>query len=59
MKQLRERCLRWRRPHAVNRQAISTLEGLNEVLDSFEPGATVILQLERSGRFRYLEHVLQ
>jgi serine protease Do len=45
--------------YAVNRRAIATLDDLNKALDSFESGSTVILQLERAGRFRYVEHVVQ
>jgi S1-C subfamily serine protease len=45
--------------YAVNRRAIATLDDLNKALDGFEPGSTVILQLERGGRFRYVEHVVQ
>jgi serine protease Do len=45
--------------YAVNRRAVSSLEDLNTILDGFEPGSTVILQLERDGRLRYVEHTIQ
>lgn len=45
--------------YSVNRQSISTLEDLNKALNGFEPGSTVILQLERGGKLRYVEHPIQ
>jgi serine protease Do len=44
--------------YAVNRQTICTLEDLEHALERFEPGSTVILQVERGGKFRYLEIAL-
>jgi serine protease Do len=44
---------------AVNRQTICTLEDLNHTLEPFAPGSTVILQVERGGKLRFLEIALK
>ena len=40
--------------HAVNTFAVRSLEGLRVILNGFKLDGTVILQIERGGRFRYI-----
>jgi len=40
--------------HAINRTAIDSVEALRLALESRKAGDPVVLQIERSGRFRYL-----
>ncbi len=40
--------------HAVNTFAVRSLDGLRVILDGFKRDATVVLQIERGGRFRYI-----
>jgi S1-C subfamily serine protease len=41
--------------YEVNRQPVSTLPELREVVDKQEPGRPLALQVERAGRIRYVE----
>jgi S1-C subfamily serine protease len=41
--------------YEINRQAVSSLPELREVVDKNEPGRPVTLQVERAGRIRYVE----
>ena len=44
--------------YEVNRQAVSSLPELRAVMDRQEPGLPVTLQVERAGRIRYVEMLL-
>lgn len=44
--------------YAVNGEAVITLDGIKKALARFDSGATIVLQVERDGKLRYVEVTL-
>ena len=40
--------------HAINKQQVTDLEDLKQILGSMKPGDPAVLQLERSGRMMFV-----
>jgi serine protease Do len=45
--------------HAFNRERIDSVDGLRRAIKARKPGESVVLQIERSGQFRYLHFEME
>jgi S1-C subfamily serine protease len=45
--------------HSLNLKKVSTLEELRTALDGYSADTPVVLQVERAGRYRYVEFMIE